>query len=218
MTRAVSDSAQKIRPTACRKTDIAALRAIAQAAVDVELFTIPLYMGSLYSIVGMHQITGKRENFYENRWWPGPATTPNPDHSEKKHPFNTEDNVLAFNTVFSVFVEEMLHLQMAANIASAMGVTPSFTSSKLQNEGHGWTCYGPEEIRIPYIVDLTDVKLQNLKNDNPAVLEQADPSKVRVNIAELSVNQILLFMAIEQPEHVAKKHQKPRKIFPFRAI
>jgi len=47
--------------------DIAAISAIAQAAIDVELFTIPLYMTSLYSIQGMHQITSQGNDFYKGR-------------------------------------------------------------------------------------------------------------------------------------------------------
>jgi hypothetical protein len=66
----VSDSAKEVRPSACRETDKVALRAIAQAAVEVELFTIPLYMGTLYSIQGMHQITQQDEDLYKGRLWP----------------------------------------------------------------------------------------------------------------------------------------------------
>jgi hypothetical protein len=40
----------KNRPLDLLATDTAAVRAIAQAAVSVELFTIPLYMTSMYSI------------------------------------------------------------------------------------------------------------------------------------------------------------------------
>jgi len=53
----------KLRDPADRETDKAALQAIAQAAVDVELFTLPLYMVSMYSIQGMHQITSKGNDF-----------------------------------------------------------------------------------------------------------------------------------------------------------
>ncbi len=51
----------KERPAKNHDTDKAALQAIAQAAIDVELFTLPLYMVSMYSIQGMHQITSKGE-------------------------------------------------------------------------------------------------------------------------------------------------------------
>ena len=50
MARFVSASAQQARDPSLKPTDILAARAIAQAAIDVELFTIPLYMTSLYSI------------------------------------------------------------------------------------------------------------------------------------------------------------------------
>src|ERR1700744_664064 len=56
MARTLSASAQAPRPASDKYTDLAALKAIAQAAIDVELFTIPLYMTSLYSIEGMHEI------------------------------------------------------------------------------------------------------------------------------------------------------------------
>ena len=61
--RQVSASAKAARNPAKMATDRAALRAIAQAAVEVELFTIPLYLTTLYSIQGMHQITSKGNEF-----------------------------------------------------------------------------------------------------------------------------------------------------------
>src|SRR4051812_42611214 len=87
------------RPLSDFATDKSALYAIAQAAVNVELFTIPLYMTSLYSLHGTHQITGAND-FYKGRLWPGMATTVNADTPNKK----------AFNGIFSVFIAEMLHL------------------------------------------------------------------------------------------------------------
>ena len=77
------------RPMTHLQDDLAAVRAIAQAAVDVELFTIPLYMVSLYSIQGMHQITGANA-FYEGRVWPGRA----PEVDAKS------SNACAFNLTF----------------------------------------------------------------------------------------------------------------------
>jgi hypothetical protein len=58
--------------------DIAAISAIAQAAIDVELFTIPLYMTSLYSIQGMHQITSQGNDFYKADCGPDPPPRPIP--------------------------------------------------------------------------------------------------------------------------------------------
>jgi hypothetical protein len=170
-----------------RQTDIAALRAIAQAAVDVELFTIPLYMTSLYSIQGMHQITSKGNDFYKGRLWPGPATSAAPKTVNEQ----------AFNIIFSVFIQEMLHLQLAANIATAIGVTPSFTDIALQDRNHGWTCYGPGITVIPNIIDLQDTR---------------EHKGVFVDLGPVSADQLKLFLAIEEPEREARDYIDPDKI------
>ena len=78
LSRQVSATAKVPQEPANKNTDKAALRAIAQAAVEVELFTIPLYLTTLYSIQGMHQITSKGNDLYEGRLWPGAATTAGP--------------------------------------------------------------------------------------------------------------------------------------------
>ena len=170
-----------------KDVDIAAISAIAQAAIDVELFTIPLYMTSLYSIQGMHQITSQGNDFYKGRLWPGPAPSADPKTANEK----------AFNIIFSVFIQEMLHLQLASNIATAIGVTPTYTGPALQNADHGWICYGPTLTVIPYIIDLTDTK------------EHKD---VVVNIGPVSEDQLKLFLAIEEPEKVAKDYIDPDKL------
>src|ERR1700742_1865908 len=95
--------------------DMAAAKAIVQAAVNVELFTIPLYMTSLYSIQGMHQINSQGSSMYQGKLWPGLAPKFRPNSGSK-----AAENEKAFNTIFSVFIEEMLHLQLASNIATAL--------------------------------------------------------------------------------------------------
>ena len=52
-------------------TDMSAAKALAQAAVNVELFTIPPYMSTMYSIHGMHQINSAKQTYYLGREWPG---------------------------------------------------------------------------------------------------------------------------------------------------
>ncbi|PWF42897.1 ferritin-like domain-containing protein [Massilia glaciei] len=168
------------RPLNMLATDAAAVRAIAQAAVSVELFTIPLYMNSMYSIYGTHQINSKKITYYTGRQWPGLSTTAKPENANQK----------AFNIIFSVFIQEMLHLQMAANLATAIGVAPSFTGTELQSAEHGWTCYGPTLTVIPHIADLTDTESYQ---------------DVRVNLEDLNDNQCRLFLAIEQPEQQARE-------------
>jgi hypothetical protein len=176
------------RPVSARFTDAAAVRAIAQACVNVELFTIPLYLAAATSIAGMHQITGKNSDFYTDRWWPGAATTANPQTA----------NETAYNSMFSVHVEEMLHLQLAANLASAIGVTPLFTSPVLQDEQYGWTCY--DSSAIPHVVDLKDTVHSNAK----------------VKIDGLTREQLELFLIIEESEVTSRSHIiAPEKYFPI---
>ncbi|MFL6845462.1 MAG: ferritin-like domain-containing protein [Allosphingosinicella sp.] len=187
----VSQGAQQERDPKFKNTDLAALKAIAQAAIDVELFTIPLYMTSLYSIEGMHEINGRANQLYLGRLWPGAKTSAAPANANER----------AFNIVFSVFIQEMLHLQMAANMASVVGAKPDFTSRALQNERFGWTCYGPKLSVIPNIIDLKDTRYED----------------VAVDIGPLDKARIRLFLAIEQPEDDARKAIKKgceKKYFP----
>ncbi len=191
MARSIDRNQLRDRDPSFKSVDIAAIREIAQAAVDVELFTIPLYMTSLYSIQGMHQITSRGNDFYKGRLWPGPAPSANPQTA----------NEIAFNIIFSVFIQEMLHLQLASNIATAIGVIPTYTKSKaLQNDDHGWICYGPTHTVIPYIIDLKDTK------------EHKD---VVVNLGPVSEDQLKLFLAIEEPEKVAKDYIDPDKLHKY---
>lgn len=161
------------------ESDKSAARAIIQAAVSVELFTIPLYMTTMYSIQGTHQINSKNLDYYRGRQWPGAGPVAQPRN----------DNERAFNIIFSVFIQEMLHLQMAANLATAMGVMPNFTPAALVDQRLGWICYGPQLSVLPHIIDLRDTSTY---------------SKVKVDLAALNENQIELFRAIEQPDGAAR--------------
>jgi Ferritin-like len=184
----------KERPAANKDTDKAALQAIAQAAVDVELFTLPLYMVSMYSIQGMHQITSKGNDFYRGRLWPGASPARDPAGSP---------NAAAFNYFFSVFIDEMLHLQLASNIAKALGVMPSYNSKALVDGNYGWVCYGPDNTVLPHILDFKD-----------AVTGYND---IKVRLGALTPEQNRLFLAIEQNEKDAKKiiaKDKVKNYFP----
>ncbi|MDX6499889.1 MAG: hypothetical protein QOG23_3149 [Blastocatellia bacterium] len=179
----------KERPAKNHDTDKAALHAIAQAAIDVELFTLPLYMVSMYSIQGMHQITSKGNDFYRGRLWPGASPARDPASSP---------NAVAFNHFFSVFIDEMLHLQLASNIAKALGVMPSYNSKELVDGDYGWVCYGPDNTVLPHILDFQDA------------VEGYNDIKVRLDA--LTVEQNRLFLAIEQNEEDAKKIIDPDKV------
>lgn len=174
------------------ETDKAAVLKIAQAAVDVELFTIPLYMTTMYSIFGTHEINAQNIDYYKGRRWPGMAPLARPETAEAK----------AFNLIFSVFIQEMLHLEMAANISTAIGLVPTFTSRALQDESHGWICYGADKTTIPYIVDLKDTS--TYKN-------------TKVALGALDDGTLDLFCAIEQPSKDARKdivREQRHKYFP----
>lgn len=112
------------------------------------------------------------------------------------------NNDKAFNGVFSVFIAEMLHLQLASNICKAIGVVPSFTSQALQNTNYGWTCYSFRNTIIPHIIDLEDT----------TTFED-----VKVNVGPLNAEQVRLFLAIEETEEMAEnaiKEGARTKYFP----
>ncbi|RYZ43910.1 MAG: hypothetical protein EOP49_27635, partial [Sphingobacteriales bacterium] len=185
-------------------TDQEAVRAIIQAAVNVELFTIPLYMATLYSIQGTHQVTGAN-NVYQGRLWPGLAPSFRPGSGLSS---NIPENEKAFNTIFSVFVEEMLHLQMASNLANIMGVTPVFTQLSPAEGNFAWTCYSNDSTTIPFIVDFKDCKDE---------YNQVKYNNIRVKLDDLNLTQNDLFLAIEAPEAEARERLKDEarsKYFP----
>lgn len=182
------DNRLKNRPVSFKEVDEQALHAIVQAAVNVELFTIPLYMTSLYSLQGMHEMNSKGNDFYLGRTWPGMAATANP----------TTDNEKAFNAVFSVFVAEMLHLQIISNLAKVVGYEPKFTCEPLQNEEtYAWKCYGDDKTVLPHILDFEDC---------------VEPfNKIKVKTGPMNLEQMELFLAIEETEGDAEKVLDPDK-------
>jgi len=170
--------------------DKAALQALAQAAINVELFTIPLYMISLFSIQGMHQITSSGNDFYQGRLWPG--ASPSRDPASDPNPTNAQ----AFNHCFSVFIDEMLHLELASNIAKALGVMPTYNSPMLQDKNFGWTCYADTTV-IPHILDFQDT------------IDGYNDIMVKLDAMTLSQNR--LFLAIEENEEDARSIIAPDK-------
>jgi hypothetical protein len=177
------------RNPAHKETDIAALRAIAQAALEVELFTIPLYMTSLYSIYGMHAITGKNLDFYKGRLWPGAKPVREPANNEEQ----------AFNILFSVFIDEMLHLQLASNMATAISDPASppkySTCSLVDPKTHAWKCYGPGKTRIPNIIDLAHTQSYQDRVEKGLAAD--------VDVGALNDEKLWLFCAIERTDAAA---------------
>ena len=175
------------RPVSYKDIDEKALHAMVQSAVNVELFTIPLYMTSLYSLQGMHEINSKGTNFYEGRIWPGMAASARPKNGNEQ----------AFNAVFSVFVAEMLHLQIISNLAKVVGYEPKFTCEPLQDEKtYAWKCYSPESSILPGILDFKDT----IKSTH-----------IKVQLGPMNEEQCNLFLAIEQTEKAALSDIHPDK-------
>lgn len=172
------------------------LQKLLQMALEVELFTIPLYMSGMYSIEGYHQINTKKSNFYQGRQWPGAAPKFRADIAN-------DPKQDAFNKVFKVFIEEMLHLQIAANLCNAYGnenkenvnpkcknnVNAKFKDNGIINEDYSWSCYGDDKTVIPGIIDFTDLKEGSVYKDT------------KVKLDALNERQIKLFLAIESSEH-----------------
>ncbi|WP_083227766.1 ferritin-like domain-containing protein [Mucilaginibacter sp. PPCGB 2223] len=180
------------------ETDKACVEAIIQQCVNVELFTIPLYMTSLYSIQGMHQINSKDTAMYVGKIWPGLAPTFRPGTSQLG---NIPENQEAFNTVFSVFIEEMFHLQLASNIATALKVKPKFTELSPKDKNYAWQCYN--STAIPGIVDFQDCEPWS---------GGVHYKGLRVELDELNYRQNDLFLAIEAPEKECKMRIRKDKI------
>ncbi|MBI0329558.1 ferritin-like domain-containing protein [Burkholderia plantarii] len=179
-------------------SDVSAVRALLQAAVNVELFTIPLYMSAMKSIQGTHAINAQDVDYYKGRVWPGRSIGRIPGNDPRK---SAEDNAAAianqsaYNTIFSVFIDEMLHLQLASNLCATLGLPPDFNSPALQDKRYNWTCYGKDQTAIPHIIDLTDL--------NTPLPETG------ITLKELTPSQLALFMIIEQNDELAQGQLKP---------
>src|SRR5678816_3848708 len=120
-----------------------------QHALDLELWTIPLYLTALYSIKDLHR----------------------KPHSEYPD---------AAKLIFSVVIQEMLHLELVCNISNALGFSPSFYPP----------CYD-EKKGIPFIHPTKDCLPPALTGYE--VIPQA-----------LNQHSLRLFCAIELP-HPAKE-------------
>jgi hypothetical protein len=124
----------------------------------------------MYSIKGVYSSSAPKDP--KQVYWPGlrprpvswtPGTVPSPEVASQ----------LAFNVIFTVFIQEMFHLQLAGNLARAMGVSPRLTLPTY--DGKKIPCVG-DPGRLP------------------------DFQKIRVELGPLDDNAIALFMAIERPK------------------
>jgi Ferritin-like len=97
-------------------------------AVELEMWTVPLYLTAAYSIAAPVDPSTSRPEFA-----PVPAK---PDGSPDFSRFNQQDyNQYAFNSVLSVAIQEMLHVELAANILNAVRPRRLLTSSRSPSTG-----------------------------------------------------------------------------------
>jgi hypothetical protein len=121
------------------------LHAHLQHAIDLEFWTIPLYLTALYSIKGIQNAKLK-------------------------------DYPAAAKLIFSVVVQEMLHMEIVCNLSNALGYAPCFHAPHYGNKKS-----------IPFI--------HPLKEQVPAFLNDYE-----VKLGALDVNRLKLFCVIEFPE------------------
>lgn len=169
------------------------LRKLLATAAGVELYTIPLYMSALYSIQGFRKYTvddpGGSGSF--NGYWPGMGpTAPVGIPVDPNSGTNSPANQRAFNAIFSVYIQEMFHLQLAGNLwAACCKGASSEENGKVKLVAPSYPPKSANSHVIPCIGDLKNTK---------------DPlfHDVTVALDQLNENQIKLFMAIESPDWI----------------
>ena len=152
------------------ETDKKMLRSLIGLAADVELFTIPLYMSALYSIAGTE---AKSDGSVFPYMGPSESYSLQGKASQK-----------AYNIIYSVYIQEMLHLQLALNIGNILGVEKAnlqALSYPMKAEDPNW---------IPCLGKLGDL--------NPKLYPEF--KYIKSTLGPLDRNAINLFLAIELPD------------------
>jgi hypothetical protein len=119
-----------------------------QHALDLELWTIPLYLAALYSIKGLRSLK--------------PHNYPN-----------------AAKLMYSVAVQEMLHIELVCNLSNALGKSLVFRSPTY-NEHKNIPFIHPPKIALPEILQGYSIKPQALGTESLklfCVIELPHPKK-----------------------------------------
>ncbi|HEV7241159.1 MAG TPA: ferritin-like domain-containing protein [Thermoanaerobaculia bacterium] len=140
-----------------------------QAIVAVEFFTIPVYLTGVYSF------TRKALEYVD----------PNASDDDDLQPLNKMQQ-----KALSVAVQEMYHMQLAANLCNALCVTPQIEAPKLPHDA---------PVIVPHLVnaDGSSVELTKLGNF-PAMLEA--------------------FIRIEQPDAPGSGYPEPNDTATYQSI
>ncbi len=139
MTLAPSHAQKEAQAAAERFTasDVAVLKAHLQALVEVEFVTIPLYLTATYSF------TQAAVNF-----------SPDGGNTYPLHDAQLE--------LLSVAVQEMLHLQLAANLCNSFGVTPQIPQLHIAPG---------EQITVPHLEPTPGVPMRTTIGNVPSVID-----------------------------------------------
>ncbi|HEX9940750.1 MAG TPA: ferritin-like domain-containing protein [Thermoanaerobaculia bacterium] len=142
-----------------------------QNAVYLEMWTIPLYLTAAYSIAAPVSPSTSR---------PGFAPVPSkPDGSPDFGRFDQQDyNQYAFNSVLSVAIQEMLHVELAANLRNAVRPRKDVDPSR------PWVRFSGDQ--APSYDSL------------PPCLKAPLPPGVELKLGPMDLNQARLFQWIEE--------------------
>jgi hypothetical protein len=149
-----------------------------QNAVYLELWTVPLYLTAAYSIVVPIDPTTNRPEMVNLENLPT-----NPDGSYDFDAFTQEQcNQYAFDSILSVAVQEMLHLELAANVANAVRPAQTIT---------------PDNTWVRFTDGATGQWAPNY-DAPPPCLDAPLPAGVVLQLGPLNENQISLFQWVEE--------------------
>jgi Ferritin-like len=153
-----------------------------QNAVYLEMWTVPLYLTAAYSLDAPVSKKTHRPEF---------ASVPMKDARPDFAKFEQKDfNQYAFNNILSVAIQEMLHVELAANVLNA--VRPKEDASPVTFTGKGR--------------DPKPPKSAPQYDSTPACLGDAKlPSGVSLRLGPFDLNQARLFQWVETDQKLPPK-------------
>lgn len=152
-----------------------------QNAVYLELWTIPMYLTAAYSVKALVNDKTHRPEIVDQTDLPT-----NPDGSYDFAKFTSDQaNQYAFNSVLSVAIQEMLHLELAANILNAIRPDIDYPS-QIISPANPW-------------VRFTGPFAPSYSQAPPSITPNL-PDGVTLGLGPLNENQVQLFQWIEHKD------------------
>jgi hypothetical protein len=152
-----------------------------QSAVYLELWTIPMYLTAAYSIKAPVNEKTHRPEIVDQ-----PDLPKNADGSYNFKKFTSaQANQYAFNSILSVAIQEMLHLELAANVLNAVRPEIDYPSQMISSTNPWVRCtgqYAPSYSQAP-----------------PSITPNL-PAGVTLELGPFDENQVRLFQWIEHKD------------------